>query len=510
MSFESILEQQRRYHEERERLMDTMTKEMLRKKATHRDQINSEHMVKLLLDRYTETSSHLKDMYDDKDGSRKEEIQALSGPNEFTEFYLRLKNIRQYYPKNSSEEIAIPMSMEYEQFMRQLQETEDGEPLALASFTDEEGYGRFLDLHQCFEIFLNIKGLEKLDYLTYLQKFDRFHEIQKDRKNFEYRQYLLEYLFPYLLDFLKRCKPLINIEKDLINVKQDFELKWEQGIFPGWPKETGGALAKGGASLDLSGFSSWEELASVGLDRLKSALLALGMKCGGTLEERAKRLFATKDKSFEDLDPSLFMKDADKTKRGNKETIRHKEIAGMEAQIYRLVDLLSEQRSATLDNVRRKQARAGEDNEDDEDVGGGDISDDDSGPEEDGLIYNPKNLPLGWDGKPIPYWLYKLHGLNMYFNCEICGNHTYRGPKAFQRHFAEWRHAHGMRCLGIPNTAHFANITSIEDALSLWNKLKNNKDDERWKPEMEEEFEDSLGNVVNKRTYDDLRKQGLL
>lgn len=74
----------------------------------------------------------------------------------------------------------------------------------------------------------------------------------------------------------------------------------------------------------------------------------------------------------------------------------------------------------------------------------------------------------------------------------------------------EWRHAHGMRCLGIPNTAHFANITSIEDALALWNKLKNNKDDERWKPETEEEFEDSMGNVVNKRTYDDLRKQGLL
>jgi hypothetical protein len=26
----------------------------------------------------------------------------------------------------------------------------------------------------------------------------------------------------------------------------------------------------------------------------------------------------------------------------------------------------------------------------------------------------------------------------------------------------------------------------------------------------QEEFEDSMGNVVNKRTYDDLRKQGLL
>lgn len=39
--------------------------------------------------------------------------------------------------------------------------------------------------------------------------------------------------------------------------------------------------------------------------------------------------------------------------------------------------------------------------------------------------------------QPIPYWLYKLHGLNISYNCEICGNFTYKGPKAFQRHFAE-------------------------------------------------------------------------
>ena len=32
--------------------------------------------------------------------------------------------------------------------------------------------------------------------------------------------------------------------------------------------------------------------------------------------------------------------------------------------------------------------------------------------EEDDFIYNPLKLPMGWDGKPIPYWLYKLHGLN--------------------------------------------------------------------------------------------------
>ena len=32
--------------------------------------------------------------------------------------------------------------------------------------------------------------------------------------------------------------------------------------------------------------------------------------------------------------------------------------------------------------------------------------------DEDDYIYNPLKLPMGPDGKPIPYWLYKLHGLN--------------------------------------------------------------------------------------------------
>ena len=50
-------------------------------------------------------------------------------------------------------------------------------------------------------------------------------------------------------------------------------------------------------------------------------------------------------------------------------------------------------------------------------------------------IYNPKNLPLGWDGKPIPYWLYKLHGLGVEFVCEICGGMSYWGRRQFDRHF---------------------------------------------------------------------------
>ncbi|XP_065660887.1 UBL fusion protein SDE2 isoform X2 [Hydra vulgaris] len=66
--------------------------------------------------------------------------------------------------------------------------------------------------------------------------------------------------------------------------------------------------------IDLSKYSLAEELEEVGLDRLKFALQALGMKCGGTLQDRAKRLFITKETPIDQIDPSLFVK----KKAGNK------------------------------------------------------------------------------------------------------------------------------------------------------------------------------------------------
>ena len=130
--------------------------------------------------------------------------------------------------------------------------------------------------------------------------------------------------------------------------------------------------------------------------------------------------------------------------------------------------------------------------------------------EDDAPLYNPLNLPLGWDGKPIPYWLYKLHGLGQEFKCEICGNFSYWGRRAFDRHFQEARHAQGMRCLGIPNTKHFHDVTRIEDALALHEKLKGSLKSAEWEPGKQEEYEDSDGNVLNRKTYEDLARQGLL
>ncbi|PIO68508.1 hypothetical protein TELCIR_09702 [Teladorsagia circumcincta] len=256
------------------------------------------------------------------------------------------------------------------------------------------------------------------------------------------------------------------------------------------------------ASIDVSAYSSPVELESLGLDRLKAALMALGLKCGGTLKERAERLYASKGLRAGDLGRDALAKKTDEAK----EQARTAALAKLEGHIKCIGSLLMEERDATRENVERKQARTVGENEDDDEEP--QIESDEE--ENDGVPYNPKNLPLGWDGKPIPYWLYKLHGLNISYSCEICGNQVYKGPKAFQKHFNEWRHSHGMRCLGIPNTAHFANITQIKDALDLWNKIKGDKERQRWNPDNDEEFEDSAGNVVTRKMYEDLKRQGLL
>ena len=89
----------------------------------------------------------------------------------------------------------------------------------------------------------------------------------------------------------------------------------------------------------------------------------------------------------------------------------------------------------------------------------------------------------------------------------------------------EARHAFGMRALGLPNTKHFHEITKIEDALAreyadpllvlclpkpVAEKLKKEGRKEISQNETTEEMEDEEGNVYNRRTYEDLKKQGLI
>ena len=67
-----------------------------------------------------------------------------------------------------------------------------------------------------------------------------------------------------------------------------------------------------------------------------------------------------------------------------------------------------------------------------------------------------------------------------------------------------------MRALGLPNTKHFLEITKIADAIALAEKLKQEGRQDIVALETMEEIEDDEGNVYNRKTYEDLKRQGLI
>lgn len=129
---------------------------------------------------------------------------------------------------------------------------------------------------------------------------------------------------------------------------------------------------------------------------------------------------------------------------------------------------------------------------------------------EDEEVYNPKNIPLGPDGKPIPLWQYKLHQLDKEFVCEICDGKVYKGPKKFKEHFNDWIHKAGLQVLGIKYTPSLYLITSIAEVKRIIESNKGKVSSNLFNANQEEEFEDSEGNVYKKSTYEDLKRQGYI
>jgi len=438
-------------------------------------------VVNELVTKISDKSQKLLDVYEDKDGSRKEEIDSLSGPNEFNEFYKRLKNIKDYHRRYPNE-VGSYMDVEFGILENRREEIVEG---LETTFTGEESYGRFLDLNSVYEMYINLKQFERIDYNTYVNEFDKFHEIPKEKKNLECKKYL-EALFGYLEGFLKRVKPLTDLNKIYSELNKSFEDDWLEGRIAGWDN-----ITKDEMDTDKSQYC----VACVKQFAKQSVF--------DSHLEGAKHKKAAAKLALNQVDLQSHQKE--KTQR---EAEKEKQIALLEKRIEKLAELLGEERENTKNNIERKQARTTSEREEDK---ADQVDEPESESEdEDERPYNPLNLPIGWDGKPIPYWLYKLHGLGVEYKCEICGNFTYKGRKPFERHFTEWRHSYGLRCLGIPNIKHFAEVTTIEGAKALWAKIQRDKEKISFKPEQEEEYEDQKGNVFNKKTFEDLRRQGLL
>eukprot|EP00741_Cyanophora_paradoxa_P005594 tig00000912_g5422.t1 len=495
----TLLELTRAAHEDYERYERLLAAKLTEKPRNHKETMNQQHRIYTVLRKAQEKAKQLIQIYEDKDGMRKDEIAALGGSNVMSSFYDRLKDIREYHKRfvvtQTDNQDTITL------------DTEDGSGTAEGVFTAEENFGKNLDLHSHFNRYLNLKAFEKLqpgftrdkfDYMTYVERLDKFAECPRSAKlTLEYKAYL-EDLYLYIREFAERAMPLTNHEKVVKQVDADFEERWRNRQILGWFDEkrlrggeddgerTGGAPAQEGIFCSAC-------KKNFGNQNVYDAHLK-----GKKHEQAVKRQLA--DTGGLGQGSSGIDKQELSKQIAHKEALIERFVSQLPEQIFNTKALIQKKQSRTYDEIEMEQNE-----EPEEEV---EVEDTDS--EEERPIYNPLNLPMGWDGKPIPYWLYKLHGLNIEYKCEICGNYSYWGPRNFDRHFQEWRHAHGMRCLKIPNTKHFHGITLIEDALALYEKIKNQQGEENFKADVEEEYEDAQGNVFSRKTYEDLRRQGII
>jgi splicing factor 3A subunit 3 len=100
-----------------------------------------------------------------------------------------------------------------------------------------------------------------------------------------------------------------------------------------------------------------------------------------------------------------------------------------------------------------------------------------------------------------PRWLLRQRGMEVTFGCEICG-YSGRGRRPFEDHFNGVEHISALGEYGVCDSDRVKGITRIGALL----KLCGGREDEGF----EEEFEDNEGNVYDRRTYEDLKRNNLL
>ncbi|KAA0169782.1 hypothetical protein FNF28_01901 [Cafeteria roenbergensis] len=327
-------------------------------------------------------------------------------------------------------------------------------------------------------------------------------------------------------------------------------------------------------AVDLEAAASAADLEALGLDALKEELMRRGLKCGGNLRARAQRLWSVRGLAPDAIPNKLKAKaavaaaiaapataeGADSRSAGagagaGAQTPSAGAAVGSAAEgpgqlgsggggsgelaavpfastfppggmraawLEDVVEVLCDALRITIRTTRqrleRRETLTPEEREADleeelaqakgaDAADEGDESDSDDDPVASSKAKLKRNVVLGPDGEPISHWLYRLHGLDRSFSCEICGQ-TLWGPRNFEWHFNGSEHAAAMKALGIPNSRHFFGVTHIEDAKRLWARLEAQLKEDKAKTG--EQFEDSAGNVLDKRTYEDLASQNLL
>ncbi|KAF7456845.1 putative splicesome-associated protein [Cryptosporidium felis] len=408
-------------------------------------------------------------------------------------------------------------------------------------FAPEEEFGKRLFLEEHYSRFINLKKLrgfreatfidgelerlrrrgkaldesgvvfEEMDFDTYLKSFDKFSGIPryfKYRDN-DYEQYIGE-LLRYLEEFFLRSRPLLDRNTVESELDKEFQDSWNKGLLSDWRVPTNEMLYYS-KPFDKLFFSE------------------------GTFNSHVKSKHYRREEGR-----YLELSEEERAKMKEQSLARDKSVARSEFFIGRYAQLLSIQIRETIDHVNKLQSSTREELDMDrqlltdkeglesllkellgpsgeKNVGEGLKSNQEQDSDSDidfdefqDKVYNPLKLPLGPDGRPMPYWLYKLNGLGVEFKCEICGNCSYWGRRAFEKHFQEARHSSGLSALGIPNTSHFREITRISDAQELYSTLCKQAKNLSFDDQNNMEMEDSQGNILPLKSWRDLHRQGLI
>ncbi|KAH8664449.1 hypothetical protein BX600DRAFT_381884 [Xylariales sp. PMI_506] len=508
-----LLEEQRFLHEDLERLEQGIADRIGEEPKNIRDRLARDHQISQFLDRISSQSEKLLSIYRDADGTRSKEIQQIGTGDPMDEFYKQLTEVKAFHAKYPNEPVE---NLERAYKPKKLSEGDSVLNMVDSMFTGEEAFGRFFDLQGCHEAYLNLSNAKRLTYLQFLDIFDNFTPSgaggaaigaaalkRSEKLTDEYLRYITE-LASYLESFMRRTRPLENVDKVLEDFDKEFDEAWEKDEVEGWKSETVG----GASSKTSTAEAVWCEDCE---KEFKNENVYKGHLSG----KKHVRAAAERKKQQEEAGEG----GANGASGGPTSTLRLKErtIAAREFRVKKLAAAMSTERSDTRVNVERKQGMTERERAQElENIFSSTVEpttaeneDGEEGDDED-RIYNPLKLPLAWDGKPIPFWLYKLHGLGVEFPCEVCGNFVYMGRRAFDKHFNEARHIYGLKCLGITSTSLFRDITRIEEALRLWDKIQKDKKHNKIDDGSMVQMEDADGNVMPEKVYYDLQKQGLL
>jgi len=339
---------------------------------------------------------------------------------------------------------------------------------SLTKFSGEECFGKYLDLNSIHIDYMQILKESHISYLNFLENLKDL-SIIKELPETPPSAKFLGSLIEYLGSFIERLDPFCSIA-DIIN-------------------------------QDLSGFHP---------PNIKIAGEKLPFFC-----PYCQKGFETKDLYENHMNLKSHMRNQAKAeKKGGVENMTNEKIENhidflrQKHLILCFLKRLSSQLHETIENAKRRQTLSSSIIMLEHDLDAPIVFDEDSSEDED-KFSNPKGLPLGWDGKPIPYWLYKLHGLSVEYKCEICGNVSYWGAVSFEKHFFEKKHIAALQTLGIPATKHFIYVTKVSEAISLFDRIKKGLIRDVWQ-KGEEEVETEKGSIYTRKVYEDLNRQMII